>query len=159
MLIATLHWAPNKVTHKRERGFAMGRSTTRIQNLTKVTTLNTGDVFPLGPNSGDRAKGITFKDLLAIITGAFIDPVIVENSGDYIVTINDDLVANTGPSIITVPLSSTAFKPVRLKSVLGGGVLTVNPLGTDTIDGLSSKLITPNASLTLWPVVAGWLIS
>lgn len=42
----------------------MARSTTRIQKLTRVSTLNDEDVIALGPSDGDRAKGITFVNLV-----------------------------------------------------------------------------------------------
>jgi len=42
----------------------MTRSTTRIQKLTRVSTLGNDDVIPLGPSDGDRAKGITFANLV-----------------------------------------------------------------------------------------------
>jgi len=84
---------------------------------------------------------------------------IVENSGNYSIGITDDFVANTGPSIITLPLSSTATKHVTIKSVIGGGTLTLTPSGGDTIDGMATQPIAVNAALTVWPVAAGWLIA
>ena len=43
----------------------MSRSNTRIQNLTRVTTLEALDIIPIGPASGDVAKGITKSDMEA----------------------------------------------------------------------------------------------
>ncbi len=82
---------------------------------------------------------------------------IVEVSGNYTVDITDDFVANTGPGIVALPLSSNAFKHVVIKSVLGGGTLTINPSGSDTINGEASTTLTPNSALIFWPVAAGWL--
>jgi len=48
----------------------MSRSTTRIQNLTRISTLDDTDVIPIGPGSKNRAKGITFEDFLTNIPGA-----------------------------------------------------------------------------------------
>jgi len=122
-----------------------------------VTSLNGNDVFPIGPASGDRAKGITFSNL-----GNIIEPVtvvIVEVSGDYTVTVNDDYVAVDGAAIVTLPASIDAFNAVTIKSVLGGGILTLTPVGADTIDGAATQPIAINASLTIFPVIAGWLIA
>lgn len=136
----------------------MGRSTTRIQNLTKVTTLEDNDVFPIGPTSGDRAKGITFSDLDGIITSGFVNPVIVEVSGDYTITTDDDFVSVVGPAAVTLPLAAVAFKAVSIKSRFGGGTLTLTATGTDTIDGAGTQPIVINAALTIFPVSAGWVI-
>ncbi len=84
---------------------------------------------------------------------------VVENSGNYSIGLSDDFVANTGPSIITLPLSSTATKHVTIKSVSPGETLTLTPSGGDTIDGMGTAPIGVNAALTVWPVAAGWLIS
>lgn len=85
--------------------------------------------------------------------------VIVENSGAYTVTVNDDYVANTGPSIVTLPATGPATKSVTIKSVLGGGTITLTPDGSETIDGAATQLIVVNAALTVFPVAAGWLIA
>jgi len=45
----------------------MVRSTTRVQNLTRITALEDSDVFVIGPGDGDRAKGIPFNDLLNVL--------------------------------------------------------------------------------------------
>jgi len=42
----------------------MTRSTTRIQNLTRISSLGNEDIIALGPKNGDRAKGITFGNLV-----------------------------------------------------------------------------------------------
>lgn len=138
----------------------MGRSTTRIQNLTKVTTLNTGDVFPTGPISGDRAKAISFANLLLEID-ANLDTftTVVEVAGDYVIQVIDDFIAATGPAIITLPPSADAKRAVTIKSVLGGGALTLTPVGVDTIDAAATQPIAINGSLTVFPVAAGWLIA
>lgn len=84
---------------------------------------------------------------------------VVENSGNYSVGLTDDFIANTGPSTVTLPLSSNAVKHVTVKSVIGGGTITLTPSGADTIDGMATQAINVNAALTVWPVAAGWLIS
>ena len=83
---------------------------------------------------------------------------VVEVSGNYTIGITDDFVADTGPGIVTLPLTSVAVKHVTIKSVLGGGTLTLTPSGSDTIDGAASQAINVNAAMTVWPVAAGWLI-
>jgi hypothetical protein len=84
---------------------------------------------------------------------------IVEVSGNFTIDVIDDFIADTGPGIVTLPLSSTAVKHVTIKSVLGGGTLTLTPSGSDTIDSLATQSIPVNTSLTVWPVIAGWLIA
>lgn len=84
---------------------------------------------------------------------------IIEVSGNYTIDITDDFIADTGPGIVTLPLSSNATKHVTIKSVLGGGTLTLTPSGSDTIDSAASQSINVNAALTVWPVSAGWLIA
>ena len=84
---------------------------------------------------------------------------IVEVSGNYTIDITDDFIADTGPAIVTLPIASNAFKSVTVKSVLGGGTLTLTPSGADTIDGQATQSINVNASVTVFPVAAGWLIA
>lgn len=84
---------------------------------------------------------------------------IVEVAGNYTIDITDDFVADTGPGTVTLPLTADAVKHVTIKSVLGGGTLTLSPSGSDTIDGAASQAINVNAALTVWPVAAGWLIA
>ncbi len=84
---------------------------------------------------------------------------IVENSGNYTVAVGDDYVANTGPSVVTLPATASAVRPVTVKSVLGGGTVTLTPNGLETIDGAATQAIVVNAAITVFPVTAGWLIA
>lgn len=51
----------------------MSRSTTRIQNLTRISSLNDNDVIPLGPSNRGRAKGITFRNFTNSISNRVIN--------------------------------------------------------------------------------------
>lgn len=130
----------------------MGRSTTRIQNLTKVTSVADDDVIPIGPASGDRAKGVVFSTFLTQLGGSTN---IVEVTGNYAVTVTDDYVAVTGDptSLTTLPL--LADKAVTIKAIFG--TITVSP-SAGTIDGQTTIVLTIDQSLTVFPILAGWAI-
>lgn len=103
----------------------MARSNTRIKNLTRVETLNDSDVIPIGPSSGDRAKGITFENIKTEIYAGFF----IENCK----LIVSDSIINQGPSILDTPFQiafgiaeGTINDPVMLAA---DGTITINQTG------------------------------
>lgn len=62
----------------------MARSTTRIPNLTRATSLSTGDIIPFGPANGDRAKGIAFQNFMpTVLQQIDIDERIIINASSF----------------------------------------------------------------------------
>lgn len=84
---------------------------------------------------------------------------VIEVTGNYTIQLTDDCIVVTGPGVITLPLSANAVKHVTVKSILGGGTLTLTPQGADTIDGQATLLINVNTAVTVWPVAAGWIVT
>jgi len=95
---------------------------------------------------GDALQGIVSPSVL----------VVREVTSAYTTLIGDDVISATGTFAIELPPSSSAERKVSIKSVLGTITLTTN--GSETIDGLATQLITTDASLTVAPVAAGWII-
>ena len=134
----------------------MARTNTRIQNLTKVTTLDDDDVLPTGPASGDVAKGITWLNLRSLIEVGDIET-IIEISTSTTQLITHDYVSCTGPLTYTLISASTAVKGLTIKSELGGGDVTITPNGTETIEGATGdRVITAGTGITITPITGGW---
>lgn len=133
-----------------EEGFLMGRSTTRIQKLTRVTTLDDGDVFPTGPVSGDRAKGITFENLKATIE--LTDESIVEASTDYTLLGTEDTIELTGTGNLTMLDTSVAVRSVVVYAATG--TITLVLQGSDTTN---QATITVGNSARYTPFTGEWI--
>ena len=132
----------------------MSRSNTRIQNLTKVTTLADNDVIPIGPASGDRAKGITKENLEKQFEGDGLASIITETSISYTALITDDYVVGL-VSGITLSFAglADANKPTWFVNASASNI---------TLDGGSETI--PNGAVLsseqvrgFLPTTAGWL--
>jgi len=96
----------------------MSRSTTRIQKLTRVNTIDDDDIIPIGPSDGDRAKGITFENLRQEIILANINGLIIQAvrffdgnfaSGTTIMPFDDTIPQNTeGDEFMTLSITPTS---------------------------------------------------
>ena len=113
----------------------MSRSTTRIQNLTLVTELADNDVLPIGPASGDRAKGITNENFQKQFT-KLLDPITVNNnftltndeSGKFIIFDVAGTATLDIPDGLNIGLN-TAFTNI------GAGGMALNFTGSETFRG------------------------
>lgn len=85
-------------------------------------------------------------------------PVIVEVSSTYTATTSDDVIVGSGTFTIDLPPVATAIKNVSIKSVAGGGTLTVDGDGSETIDGSATQIITAGTAITISPTSSGWVI-
>ncbi len=132
----------------------MARDTTRIQNLTRVSALADGDVIPMGPASGDVAKGITFSNLQDQIETNDKDT-IVETGVTYSTTVADDVVIGTGVITFNLHALSTAIKRITLTSLTA--TITIDPNGSELINGTSTELLNSGQSITIAPTLAGWI--
>lgn len=83
---------------------------------------------------------------------------VVEVSSNYTVTDQDDIVVGTGTFTITLLPLANAIKMLTLKSVLGGGTITIDADGAETIEGSSTFALTAGTSITLSRSASGWLI-
>jgi len=133
----------------------MARDNTRIQNLTRVSALDDGDVIPTGPASGDVAKGITFFNLKSLLDVTGTENT-VEVSGTYQQLISDNNIVFTGPGTLILIEASTALHGVSIKSKLGGGDVTITPFTGDTVDAASSLVIESGVAQTLAPITLDW---
>lgn len=133
----------------------MGRSTTRIQSLTQVSTLDDDDILPTGPSSGDVAKGITFGNFKGLIETSDEEST-TEVTGDYTQLITDHNIIITGPATLTLIQVSTAIHPVKIKSKLGGGDVVVTPFSGDTVDATTTLTLSSGVGQTLVPITLDW---
>jgi len=130
----------------------MSRNTTRIQRLTRVTTLADDAIIPIGPASGDRAKGISFDDFRTILT---TDNNITRVAVDHTAKLTDGMIlanAVSGSITIFLPAASTAFrKEFTIKKIDStSNVVTLDPDGSETIDGSATISTTvQNTSFTI----------
>lgn len=113
----------------------MSRSNTRIQKLTRVTALKDGDIIPIGPASGDRAKGITNKDFQSQFSN--IVNISSVNSG-YTLQDSDsaDFIVfnNAGNAILNIPDGIGTGVNFAYTNI-GAGSVQVVLTGTDTLRG------------------------
>lgn len=69
----------------------------------------------------------------------------ITKTTDYTITSTDEVIlvdASSGNITITLPaLSSVDKQVVRIKKISGGGIVTITPNGSDTIDNDSTKQI------------------
>lgn len=133
----------------------MARSNTRIQKLTRVSTLADGDTIPTGPASGDVAKGMTFLNLKTLLNAAGTEST-VEVTGTYQQLISDNNIVFTGPGTLILIKASTALHGVSVKSKLGGGDVTVSPFTGDSVDAASTLVIEPGTGQNLAPITLDW---
>lgn len=82
--------------------------------------------------------------------------VIVEISANYTQLLDDDIIVCTGLLSISLSASADAFKKFVVRSLTA--TVTLNPDGSDTIEGATSFLVTAGQSLTLAPITGGWII-
>lgn len=103
---------------------------------------------------------ITGDTLVAVLVtgGAGVSFNIVEVTSNYTVLPTDDGVSGTGTFNVTLFPSADAINYVTVKSVEGGGTLTILPDGSETIEGLSSATCTAGQSKIFMSVAAGWVI-
>lgn len=100
---------------------------------------------PYDPNGGGGGGGITSMQ-------------ITEVSTTYTVVILDDIVIASGTFTVSLPPLSTALKSVTIKSTIGGGTITLDGDGSETIDGALTQAITSGTSITVAPSSTEWVI-
>ena len=83
---------------------------------------------------------------------------IIETNTAYVATISDDVIIANGTFIITLPLVANADRVVRIKSTVGGGTITVDGNGSETIDGSLTVALTAGNAATLSPSSSEWVI-
>ena len=83
---------------------------------------------------------------------------IVEITGTYTVLINDDIVIGDGTFTINLPPVASAIKILFIKSKAGGGTITVDPDGSETIEGSATHALTSGTAITIVPSSTGWQI-
>jgi len=82
---------------------------------------------------------------------------IVEITTDYNTLVTDDVIVATGGSL-TINLHSLASAVKNIVIKCGAGIITINPNGSETIDGAPTQRLTSRQSITLSPIPTGWLI-
>lgn len=100
----------------------MARNITRLQNLTRLTTLEDSDVFAIGPGDGDRAKGIPFNDFLDVLRQRLvIETDLIINASSFN---NQNPVGTDNPLQIEFgPAVNNLTDPVQMDA---NGLVTIN---------------------------------
>ena len=88
-------------------------------------------------------------------TGGIRD--ITEVTSTYSTNANDAAVIATGTFTITLHTLASASQEIVIKTVSGS--ITVDGNGSETIEGISTLLITTGQSFTLIPTSIGWVIT
>lgn len=83
---------------------------------------------------------------------------IVETAIAYAALSSDDIILATGTFTVSLPPVASGVKSLSIKSVLGGGTITVDPDGAETIEGLATQALTAGTAITISPSTGGWLI-
>lgn len=136
----------------------MGRDTTRIQNFTRVTTLDNNDVFVFGPASGDRAKGITFDNFKSLINagiGPLNNVIKINQLSDFpepaggVIELTDGADVTYDIDAAVINLGANKF------SVTGGSVCIkgANPFITAFLTTASGFLFDINNASILWEFI------
>lgn len=83
---------------------------------------------------------------------------IIETAIAYLALIADDIILATGTFTIDLPPVASATKPLIVKSILGGGTVTIDADGAETIEGAATQGLTAGTAITISPSTGGWLI-
>lgn len=81
---------------------------------------------------------------------------ITEVNATYTALVTDDTIIADGTFTITLPPVATAYKSLTLKSKFGGGVITVDGDGIETIEGITIQVLTASESIRITPTSTGW---
>lgn len=104
----------------------MARSTTRVQNLTRITSLEDSDVFVIGPGDGDRAKGIAFSDLKPVLSLQLSQLLFIEER----IIINASSFVDQNPLGLDIPLQiefgPAVNGPTDAVQLDANGLVTIN---------------------------------
>lgn len=100
------------------------------------------------------------EEILANINGGGITAMqIVEITAAYTALTSDDIILGKGTFDVDLPPSNSGVKSVSIKSVLGGGTVTVIPDGSELIEGQATHILTVGAAVTIAPTTTGdWVI-
>lgn len=120
-------------------------SVNKIRNLTGGTGIDI---------AVDPENGIIISSTNVVPTSQ----IIVETDSAYTILPADDIIVADGTFIVTLPALTLAVKSVRIKSLIGGGTVTLDGSGGETINGSVSQAITPDSSLTVVPTSSEWVI-
>ncbi len=153
-----------------------------IRNLTAGPGVNVaidpenGITISAGEAATDLTEGQVPKaDSIGNLTygGATVDPttlqwtfdnainyprVIVETAVNYAQLLPDDIIIVSATSTVSLVALSTATKPITIKSLQNGGVVTVDGDGSETIEGFATHTLSPGTSITISPSSIEWLI-
>ena len=104
----------------------------------------------------NKTRNELLEEILANINGGgggISSMQIVEVTTTYTVLTSDDVVLGSGGSPITfnLPPVSSAVKLVILKNMSGGSDITIDPSGSELIEGLSTQVLNADESMTLAP--------
>lgn len=104
--------------------------------------------FPFDPNSSGGGGG-----------GGITSMQIVETGVAYLVLVTDDIILAKGTFTVSLPPFLSANKSMTIKSVAGGGTITVDPDGSEVIEGQATHTLTVGTSITISPTVTDdWVI-
>ncbi len=99
-------------------------------------------------------------DIIDSFSNLINNPVITEVSSLYTALVTDEFILGTGTFTINLPPVATANNTLTIKSVLGGGTVTVDADSAELIEGAATQALTPGTSITIAPSsTADWVIT
>ena len=82
--------------------------------------------------------------------GGIVFMSIIEVTSNYLALTTDDVILGTGTFNVTLPPVASGVKSLSIKSTTGS-VITVIPDGSELIEGLSTKVLSSEESITIVP--------
>ena len=84
---------------------------------------------------------------------------IVNTGVAYLALTTDDIILATGTFTIDLPPVASGVKSLTIKSILGGGSITVDPDGAELIEGAANNVLTAGTAITIAPSnTVDWVI-
>jgi len=118
-----------------------------VHNIRNLVA-GTGIQISIGPENG----------IIIALTpaGAVVADTIIEVTSGYSQVLADDFIVGVGTLIVALLPIATAVKSVTIKNN-GVGTVTIDPDGTETIDGVATLALAATEARTIIPVAGGWI--
>ncbi len=96
------------------------------------------------------------KDNFSELYGFVYNPPFTSQSANYTATLEDLVIDGTATLTLTLPTAVGNNKLYKVKNS-GVGTVTIDPDGTETIDGATTKALTANQFVTIISNGTNWL--
>ncbi len=87
------------------------------------------------------------------------ETVVVEITSNYTAMILDDvIICTSGAVTVNLFTVTSSTKNLFIKSLPTAGIITVDPFGSETIEGAETFLITPGGAIKISRSTGGWVV-